>query len=53
VIIGTVSWVLTLNSILHFTRHHLSQRVIQWLNYSGGVIILGFAGLGIFRAIAL
>ena len=53
VIIGTVSWVLALNSILHFTRHHLSQRVIQWLNYTGGIIILGFAGLGIFRAIVL
>jgi L-lysine exporter family protein LysE/ArgO len=53
VIIGTVSWVVALNSVLHFTRHHLSKRVIQWLNYSGGVIILCFAGLGIFRALTL
>jgi L-lysine exporter family protein LysE/ArgO len=51
VIIGTVSWVLALNTILHFTRHHLSKRAIQWLNYSGGVIILGFAGLGMWRSI--
>ena len=52
VIVGTVSWVLTLNTILHFTRHHLSKRAIRWLNYSGGVIILSFAGLGILRALA-
>jgi L-lysine exporter family protein LysE/ArgO len=53
VMIGTVSWVIAINSIVHFTRHHLSPRVIQWLNYTGGVIILGFAVLGIWRALQL
>ncbi len=51
VIVGTVSWVLSLNTILHLTRHHLNKTVMQWLNYSGGVIILGFACLGLYRAI--
>ena len=53
VMIGTISWVLAINTIVHFTRHHLSPRAIQWLNYSGGVIILSFATMGLWRAITL
>lgn len=50
VIIGTVSWVLLLNGLLHVTRHRLSNTVMKWLNYVGGVILLSFACIGIMRA---
>ncbi len=49
VVIGTVSWVLFLNGILHITRHRLNQTAMKWLNYTGGVILLGFAAMGIVR----
>jgi L-lysine exporter family protein LysE/ArgO len=49
VIIGTVSWVLILNGIIHHTRHRLNKTTIKWLNYTGGVILLGFAVLGMWR----
>lgn len=49
VVIGTVSWVIFLNGLLHFTRHKLTQRVIRWLNYLGGMILLGFAGAGLLK----
>jgi L-lysine exporter family protein LysE/ArgO len=51
VIIGTVGWVIFLNTIIHVTRHRLNSTVIQWLNYLGGFILLGFAIVGIFRVI--
>jgi len=51
VIIGTVSWVLFLNGIVHFTRHRLNPTVIKWLNYSGGTILLCFACAGMYKAI--
>lgn len=51
VVLGTVSWVLFLNCIIHFTRHRLNPTVIQWLNYAGGMILLGFAIVGLYRAI--
>ena len=52
VIIGTVSWVLFLNGLLHFTRHRLKPRTIQWLNYIGGIILMSFAVLGFVHALA-
>lgn len=49
VVIGTVSWVLFLNGLIHFTRHKLTPIAIKWLNYSGGLILLGFALSGLYR----
>jgi L-lysine exporter family protein LysE/ArgO len=49
VIIGTVGWVLILNNILHFTRQHLTERIITRLNHTGGIILLCFSLLGIYR----
>ncbi len=49
VITGTVSWVLVINFLVHFTRHKLTHAAIKWLNYTGGFIILGFALFGIFK----
>lgn len=53
VVIGTVSWVVGLNGLLHFTRHRLSPAIIRWLNYSGGFILLGFAAIGLWRALVI
>lgn len=51
VVVGTVSWVLALNGLIHFTRHKLTPTTIKWLNYTGGIILLGFAFSGIYKII--
>lgn len=51
VTIGTVGWVISLNTILHFTRHRLTSKVMTLLNYSGGFILLGFAINGFIKAL--
>lgn len=51
VLIGTISWVVSLNIFIHFTRHKLSNNAIKWLNYTGGVILLIFAVMGFVRAV--
>lgn len=51
VLIGTVGWVVVLNGIIHFTRHRLSPAVIKWLNYIGGIILLGFAAMGVWHSL--
>jgi L-lysine exporter family protein LysE/ArgO len=51
VLIGTIGWVIILNGILHFTRHRLSPRIVPWLNYIGGFILLSFAAIGIWRGL--
>jgi L-lysine exporter family protein LysE/ArgO len=53
VVIGTVGWVLTLNSLIHFSRHKLTITTIKWLNYTGGIILLGFAISGLYKTIWL
>ena len=49
VIIGTLSWVIFYNVILKFTRHKLSQNVIQLLNRLGGIVLWGFAFYGLYN----
>ncbi|MDR3477268.1 MAG: LysE family translocator [Gammaproteobacteria bacterium] len=49
VIVGAAAWVFILNGFLHFTRHRLSKKAIHRLNYVGGVILLGFAAIGLIR----
>jgi L-lysine exporter family protein LysE/ArgO len=51
-LIGTFSWVLGLNIMLSVVRHKLSRNVTKHLNHLGGVILLIFAILGCWRAIA-
>jgi threonine/homoserine/homoserine lactone efflux protein len=51
ILTGTVSWVIAENSILHFTRHRFSERTMRYLNYLGGIIILCFAVIGLWRAL--
>lgn len=52
VLCGTLSWSNGLNIFVHFTRHKLSNRAMQILNIVGGVILLGFAIVGLWRAFA-
>lgn len=49
VLIGTLSWIITLNSLLHITRHRLSSQVMRVLNFSGGIILLAFAVFGLLH----
>jgi L-lysine exporter family protein LysE/ArgO len=53
VMIGTITWILSLNTALHFTRHRLNARTMQLLNYLGGIILLGFSLFGLIKAFQL
>lgn len=50
-IIGTVSWVLSLNVLLHYNKHRLGKHSQLWLNRIGGVLLMAFAGYGFYRAL--
>lgn len=50
VLLGTLSWIIVLNSGLHFTRHRLSPPVMQWINRIGGLMLISFALLGFWRS---
>ncbi len=43
VLAGTMSWILSLNTVLHYTRHRLEPRTINVINKVGGIILLIFA----------
>jgi len=51
--IGTVSWVLVLNAVLHFIRYRINDKLLRYLNYAGGIIVIGFAIFGIIYALSL
>jgi len=40
---GTALWFVTLNIIVHHTRHYLGGKVSRALNIIGGVVLIGFA----------
>lgn len=46
---STVLWVISLNALLHFTRHKFSKRQMQTLNIIGGVLLLFFALFGLIH----
>lgn len=48
-LIGTVSWVVFLNTFLHFTRNKLTPKVLIRLNLLGALLLLGFAGYAVWR----
>lgn len=50
VLLGTVFWVLSLNFVLHHTKHRLSERTMVNLNRLGGIIIILFAIFSIWHA---
>ncbi len=49
VILGTLSWIVFLNTVIHCSRHYLSGTIERGLNLAGGFILLGFAVFGVFR----
>ncbi|MBB70991.1 MAG: hypothetical protein CMF50_01170 [Legionellales bacterium] len=51
VMLGTVSWVGFLNTVIAITRHRLGPRFMRGLNSAGGVILVGFAGFGLWHSI--
>jgi len=51
VLLGTVSWIVALNTALHFTRHRISDKVMHYFNIAGGIILIGFAIFGFVRAL--
>ncbi|MBJ7450210.1 MAG: LysE family translocator [Parachlamydiales bacterium] len=51
VMFGTVSWMVSLNLVLHFTRHKINNNMIRWLNIIGGVILTLFGLYGLARGI--
>lgn len=53
VIIGTLSWSMSLNFILHKTRHQISDRVLHRLNQLGGIILATFAMIGFIHSIEI
>jgi L-lysine exporter family protein LysE/ArgO len=53
VVLGTVSWMIGFNLVLHRTRHYLSAKTMHNFNLIGGVILIGFAIFGVIQAIKL
>lgn len=51
VLLGTVSWILALNTVLHVIRHRISAKVMHYFNIFGGVILIGFAIFGFIHAL--
>ena len=50
VLLGTVSWIIGLNTALHIIRHRISAKVMHYFNIAGGVILIGFAVFGFIHA---
>jgi L-lysine exporter family protein LysE/ArgO len=50
VLMGTIGWAATLNLIVHWYRHKLPDKVMHYLNYFGGVLLVGFAVYGLWHA---
>lgn len=50
-IIGTLSWVIALNVIIHVNKKRLSDKFNHYLNITGGVILVGFAVAGIVKSL--
>lgn len=49
VLVATISWVVGLNTVLKFTRHKISARVMRGFNIVGGLILIGFGGYGLWH----
>ncbi len=53
IISGALSWVITLNMLIHFSRHRLKDRVVRLLNITGGLILVAFATYGLLHAFSI
>ena len=50
VLLGTLSWSISLNIIIHLIRHKISAKAMRRLNLIGGIILLGFSILGLMHS---
>lgn len=50
VLIATLSWIISLNTVLNFTKHRLSPKTMHLFNYFGGFLLLAFAAFGLWHA---
>ena len=51
VLVGTASWVLFFNTMLHWSKKYLPKNMSQLLNKTGGIILFGFAAFGFWKAV--
>lgn len=51
VFLAALSWALSLNTILHFTKHKIPENIIKLLNKLGAIILFCFAGVGFYRVL--
>ena len=49
VVFAIFIWIISLNSIVHHTRHFFSDKANRWLNGISGFILLGFAVLALIK----
>ena len=49
VIVGTMGWNFFLTSVLHKTRHLISEKIMRWFNIAGGLILISFSIVGLAR----
>ncbi len=49
VVVGTMAWNIFLTTVLHRTRHLLSEKAMRWFNITGGIILIAFAIIGLTR----
>ena len=51
VCLGTLSWIVVFNGILHVTRHRFSLSLMRYLNIVGGCMLFGFAAYALYRSL--
>ncbi len=51
VAVATLSWVLSINTLLHRTKHRLSDKITHKLNVFGGIILLMFAIMSFYESL--
>jgi L-lysine exporter family protein LysE/ArgO len=47
--IGTALWFVSLNTVVHFTRHRISLKTAHRLNIVGGITLIAFALYGVWH----
>lgn len=51
VAVATLSWVFSINTLLHRTKHRLSDKITHKLNTFGGIILLIFAMISFYESL--
>lgn len=51
IVLGIIGWMVSLNMVIHHTRHKISPRIVRIFNIIGGLILWAFAAYGLLHAI--